>query len=118
MMCFRISPVVKRVGIKEGGVSRYSVGIFMSDSAKNFLGRTLLCFRKFWLSNNFLPKRVMSPFSVGIICVRRYRKSSSGKPSVLCFRKFLVTKRFLDKSGVSIFSVAIFLSDSREKFHR
>ena len=37
---------------------------------------------------------------------------------MLCFRKFLVTKRFLDKGGVSRFSVAVFLSHSREKFHK
>ena len=118
VLCFRKIPVVKRIGIREGGVSRYFVEIFLSDSAKNFLGRTLLCFRNFWLSNKFLLKRVMSPFSVDIFVVWRNQKTSSGKPSVLCFRKFLVTKRFWDKSGVSRFSVATFLSHSCEKFHR
>ena len=43
-------PVVKRLGIREGGVSRYSAEIFLSDSAKKFPGRTLLCFRKFQVS--------------------------------------------------------------------
>ena len=118
VLFFRKLPVVKRLRIREGGVSRYSVEIFLPDSAKIFLGRTLLCFRNFWLSNNFLPKSVMSPFSVDIFFVWRYRKFSSGYPSVLCFRKFLVTKGFLDKCGVLGFSVAIFLSHSREKFHR
>ena len=60
----------------------------------------------------------MSPFSVDIFFVWRYRKSSSGNPSVLCFRKLLVTKSFLDRNGSSRFSVAVFLSHSREKFHR
>ena len=60
----------------------------------------------------------MSPFSVDIFFVWRYRKTSTGNPSVLCFRKFLVTKRFLDKGGVSRFSVATFLSHSCGKFHR
>ena len=91
---------------------------FLSDSAKNILGRTLLVFRNFWLSNKILPKRVMSPFSVDIFFVWRYRKTSSGNLSLLCFRIFLVTKRFLDNSGVSRFSVATFLSHSREKFLR
>ena len=108
----------EKIQDKTGGVSRNSVEIFLFNSARNFLGRTLLCFRNFWLSNNFLPKSVMSPFSVDIFFVWRYRKFSSGYPSVLCFRKFLVTKGFLDKCGVLRFSVAIFLSHSCEKFHR
>ena len=109
---------MKGLRIRQGGVSRFSVGIFLSDSAKNFLGRTLLCFRNFWLSNNFLPKRLMSPFLVDIFFNWRYRKTSSANPSVLCLKKFLVTKRFLDRNGVSRFSVAVFLSHGREKFHR
>ena len=118
VLCFRKLPVVKKLRIREGGVSRYSVEIFLSDSVKNFLGRTLLRFRNFWLSNNFLPKSVKSPFSVDIFFVWRYRNSSSGNPSVLCFRKLLATKIFLDRNGSSRFSVAIFLSHSGEKFHR
>ena len=118
MLCFKKLPVVKRLRIREGVVSRHSVEIFLSDSAKNFLGRTLLRFRNFWLWNSFLAERVMSPFLVDIFFVRRYRKTSSGNPSALCFRKFLVTKRFRDKSGVSRFSVAIFLYHSRDNFHR
>ena len=92
--------------------------IILSDSAKNILGRTLLVFRNFWLSNYFLPKRVMSPFSVDIFLSGGTGKLRRGTFLCLCFRKFMVTKRFLDKSGVSRFSVATFLSDSREKFHR
>ena len=53
VLCFRKLPVVKKSRIREGGVSGYSVEIFFSDSVKNFLGRTLLCFRNFWLSNKF-----------------------------------------------------------------
>ena len=52
-MCFKKLQVVKRLRIREGGVSRYSVEMFLSDSAKKFLGRTLPCFRNFWLLNNF-----------------------------------------------------------------
>ena len=118
VLCFRKLQVVKRFRIKKGGVSRYSVEIFLSGSAKNVLGRTPLFFRNFWLSISFLPQKGIYAISVEIFFVRWYRKTTSGNPSVLCFRNFLVMKRFLDKSGVPRFSIAIFLSHSREMFLR
>ena len=107
----------EKIQDKTGGVSRNSVEIFLFNSARNFLGRTLLRFTNFWLSNNFLPKRVLSPISIDIFFVWQYRKTSSGNPSVLCFGKLLVTKGSLDKSGVLRFSVAFFLSHSCENFN-
>ena len=118
VLCFRRFTVVRRLRIRQGGGSRYSLELFLSGSAKNFLGRSPLFFRTFWLSNNFLPKKGIYAFSVEIFFVWWYRKTTSGNPSVLCFRNFLVMKRFPDKGGVSRFSVAIFLSHSREKFPR
>ena len=109
---------MKKLGIREGGVSRFSVEIFLSDSVNNFLGRTLLCFRNFWLSNKFCLRGLCLQFRSIFFFVGWYRKTSTVNPSVLCLKKFLVTKSLLDKSGVSRFSVAIFLSHSWEKFHR
>ena len=47
-----------------GGLSQFSVGIFLSHSAENFRGGTLQCFRKFRVSKSFMHKKGISLFSV------------------------------------------------------
>ena len=47
-----------------GGISRFSVEIFMSHSAENFRKEILLFLRKFLLSKSFMDKKGVSRFSV------------------------------------------------------
>ena len=62
-MChyFRVS---KNVMDKGGGVSRLSVNILLSHSAKKIRSGTLLCFTLFRVSKNLMPKRGTSRISV------------------------------------------------------
>ena len=85
-------------------------------SAENFRRGTRLCFRKFRVSKNFMPKRGISRLSIENLLSHSTEKFRRG--TLLCFTKFLVAKKFMDKrgGGVSRFSVENFLSRSAEKF--
>ena len=50
--------------MQKNGMSRLSVEKFLSENAENFLWGTLRYIRKVRLSKNFMPKRVISLFSV------------------------------------------------------
>ena len=94
-----------------------SVEKFSSHSAEKFRRGTRLCFRKFRVSKNFMPKRGISRFSIGNLLSHSTEKLRRG--TLLCFTKFLVSKKFMDnRGGVSRFSVKYFLSHSAEKFRR
>ena len=47
----------KRLGKKEGGVSRYSVKIFLSHSTEKLRRGTFLVYTKFLVSRYFMEKR-------------------------------------------------------------
>ena len=47
----------KRLGIREGRVSRFSVKIVLSQSTEKLRRGTLLCFTKFLVSKKFMDKR-------------------------------------------------------------
>ena len=55
---------VSKKPIQKNGISRLSVDNFLSQSAENFRWGTLLYMRKIRLSKKFMPKRVISLFSV------------------------------------------------------
>ena len=55
--------VMKKI-LKENGISRFSVENFLAQSAKKFRCGTLRYIRKVRLSKTFMPKRVISLFSV------------------------------------------------------
>ena len=57
-----------------GGASRFFVEIVLSHSTQTFRRGTLLCFRKFRVSKNFMPKRGTSRFSIEKL-FSRYRKT-------------------------------------------
>ena len=57
--------VTKKI-LNENGISRLSVENFLAQSADNFRCGTLRYIRKLRLSKNFMPKRVISLFSVEI----------------------------------------------------
>ena len=50
--------------MNKNGMSRFSVEIFLSEGAENFRWGTLRYTRKVRLSKNFMPKRLISLFSV------------------------------------------------------
>ena len=52
-MSFRKVPVGKKFMDKRGGVSRFSVEVFLSQIAKKQRERTLLCFRKVLVLKKF-----------------------------------------------------------------
>ena len=73
---------------------------FLSHSNEKLRGRTLLCFRKFLISKNFMNKkgeRECHIFPLKVCCLRGTEKLRKG--TLLCFRKFLVSKNFMDKKG-------------------
>ena len=49
---------------ERGGVLLFFVAIVLSHSTESFRRGTLLCFRKFGVSKNFMPKRGISGSSI------------------------------------------------------
>ena len=87
------------LGIRDGAgrESRFSVEIILSHSTEAFPRGTLLCFRKFGVSKNFMPKREISPFSIENLLSHSTEKLRRG--TLLCFTKFLISKKIMDKRG-------------------
>ena len=86
---------------------------FTSHSAKKFRRGTRLCFRKFRVSENFMPKREISRFSIENLLSHNTEKLRRG--TLLCFKKFLVSKKFLDKRGhITISCQKFFVSHCRK----
>ena len=83
------------------GVSRFSIGNFLSHSAEKLRGGTFLCFRKFLVSKNFMDKNGgregVSQFSIENLLSHSTEKFRRG--TLLCFGKFLVSKRSMDRRG-------------------
>ena len=109
------------------GMPRVSVEKFWSQNTGKPHSKTILCFRNFLVSNNFMKKRGGGVGTVKIFCrkffVAQCQKTCKRKQSVLCFRSFPVAKNFMDKwgggkGGVSIFSDELFSFHSAEKFHK
>ena len=87
-----------------------------SHSAKKICRETRLCFRKFRVSKNFMPKREISRFSIEILlchCTEKLRRGT-----LFCFTKFLVSKKFMYKRGgrgrITIFCRKISVSQCRK----
>ena len=77
-------------------VSRFSVEKLSSHSAEKFRRGTLLCFRKFRVSKNFMPKRGISRFSIQPFLSHGAEKvrtgtlqcvTNFGYRKILCFRE-------------------------------
>ena len=101
--------------LKENGISRFSVENFLAQSAKKFRCGTLRYIRKVRLSKTFMPKRVISLFSVEFFS-RILPKKLGRNP--LCFRIFGTSKTFMLSSGVSRFSFDFFGLTVLKKFVR
>ena len=67
--------------MQKNGMSRLSVEKFLSENAVNFRWGTLRYIRKVQLSKNFMPKRVISLFSVEFFS-RILPKTSVGNHSL------------------------------------
>ena len=67
--------------VSKNGISRFSVENFLAQSAEGFRCGTLRYIRKVRLSKNFMPKRLISLFSVNFFS-RKMPIKFIGEPSV------------------------------------
>ena len=101
--------------IREGAGITIFRQIVLSHSTESFRRGTLLCFRKIWVSKNFMPKRGLSHFSIENL-VSHSTENFVGEP--LCvsqnfwYRKDYWIRR--GREGISRFSVENFWSHSAE----
>ena len=84
-----------------GGVSRFPVGNFLSHTAEMHREGTLLCFRKFRASKNFMHIKGVSRFAVDNFQSHSPEKLRGG--TLLSFRKILVWKRFWIRGWYHVF---------------
>ena len=98
------------------GYHEFSVEKFSSHSAKKFRRRTRLCFRKFRVSKNFMPKRRISRYSMENLLSHSTEKFRWG--TLRCFRKFRASQNFVHNKGISLNSVEKSLSHSADKIRR
>ena len=115
-MCFRKFLVWKKIWIRRGGVSRLSVGSFLSHSAKTIRRGTLRRFRETRESKHFMHKeRGGSTIFCRLFYVSLYRNFRRG--TIYCFTKFGYRKLLCTTVALP-FSVEDFLSHSTEKVLR
>ena len=80
--------------MQKNGMSRLSVEKFLSENAENFRWGTLRYIRKVRLSKNFMPKRVISLFSVEFMSrLLPIKLKLAGEP--LCDPGFLGHRKLL-----------------------
>ena len=78
-------------------MSDFPSNLFLSHSAKSFPRENILCFRKFQVSEMFMPKRGLSSFFYGKFVVSGIEKLRRG--THLCFTEVSVSKNFRNKRG-------------------
>ena len=78
-------------------VPLFSVEKFLSHSAEKFRRGPQLCFRKFWVSKNFMHKRGISRFSVENLLTHSTEKLCRETPP--CLTKILVSKKLWRLTG-------------------
>ena len=93
--------------MQKNGISRHSVENFLSQKAEKFRWGTLRYMRKVRLSKNFMPKRVISLFSVEFMS-RLLPIKLAGEP--LCDPGFLGHRKHLCSVGGYRDSPLIFLA--------
>ena len=112
--CFPENFWYRKIFWIRGGISRFSVEIFMSHSAEKFRKGILLFFRKFGVSKNFMHNR-----GYNVSCVEKFLSQSADKirrRTLLCFRRILLPKIFKQRRGeASPFCRKIFSSLRTEK---
>ncbi len=113
-------PGTEKVWIREGGVSRFSVGTLLSHSTEKLHRGILLCFRKYLVSKKFKEERgrEYQDFPSKIFCLAVPKNFVGESFSASLFsgmEKFYASER---GEVVSRFSVENFLSHGVENFHR
>ena len=95
-------------------MSRFSVKIVLYHSTESFRRGTFLCFIKFRVSTNFLPKRGKSRFSIENLLSHSTEKLRRG---TFCNRNFSGWKGGCLKSrgSITIFCKNFFISQSRKR---
>ena len=110
----KISDIEKNLGTR-GGISRFSVEIFMSHSAENFRKGILLFLRKFLVSKSFMDeKRGLSRFPVKIFwshSAEKVRGHPLNVSEILWYRKILCII-----GGITIFRQKFFGLTVPKKF--
>ena len=97
------------------GMSRVSVGNFLSHRSKKLCRGTVLCLRKTLLSKILCRGAVgVSRLSVEIVFFPATETFRRG--TLLCFTKFRVSKTFRHENRISQFSVKIFCLRVPESF--
>ena len=92
---------------KRGGISQFSVEIFMSHSAASFRKEILLFLRKFLVSKSFMDEKGGITFFRRKFLVSQCRKLSWGNPTV--FEKIFGFKKFYGwEGGYHVFPSKIF----------
>ena len=91
---------------KRGGLSRFSVEIFMSHSAENFRKRILLFLRNFLVSKSFMDEKGGITFFRRKVLVSQCRKNSWA--SLQIFRKFGASEKFMHNRGYHKFPSKIY----------
>ena len=107
----KISDIEKNLWIR-GGLSRFSVEIFMSHSAENFRKGILQFVRKFLVSKSFMDEKGGITFFRRNILVSQCRKNSWA--SLQCFRKFGVSKNFMHTGRYHFFRRKFLVSQCRK----
>ena len=104
---------IEKVWIRGGGVSRFSVEIFMSHSAENFRKGILLFLRKFLVSKSFTEDRGVSRFFVGNFWSQSAEKFRTG---ILYCCNIFGYRQSLDKGGgsITIFRRNFYVSQCRK----
>ena len=93
----KISDVEKFYASEREGVSRLSVENFLSHNTEKFRWRTLRCFRKFPVSQNFMHKK-----GTLLNSIEKFLSHSADKTrrrTLLCFERILVSKIFKQRRG-------------------
>ena len=110
ILCFRKFLVGKNILWIRGGVSRFSVEVFVSLYRNISLQNTLV-FQKNSFTENFHAWEGGIRFLLNFF-VSQCRKISWA--SLQCFRKFGVSKNFMHNSGITIFRQKFFVSQCRK----
>ena len=95
VLCLTKTPPSKYAGRGRVVVSRLSVETVFSPGVETFRRRTILCFKKFRVSQKFMHENRISQFPVEKFLSQSTRKLRRG--TLLCFRKTLMSENFMDE---------------------
>ena len=114
LLFFRKKPGIEKNLCIRGGISRFSIKICVSHSAKNFQKVTLLFLRKILVSNSFMDDKGEITFFRRNVLISQCRKFS--RASLQCFKSFRVSKNFVHNRRYPVFRSKFFGLTVAKKF--